>query len=198
GAGGCGRLPGGTPEPDITCSRPAAPEPRGAGHRTRSAASTTATARSATRSRPAQALASSRPAPQREAARPRAAVPRVDEAACLGGSDRAMLGAVPAQRRAAEHPGEKRGDHDGERLRPEGGWYERDRDRREQRSGEHETLAATGDAETCEQRRERDVEPGQAAHEGPPHDELGRTRHLPGRRRVSVEAAEAPDPLAHD
>ena len=116
----------------------------------------------------------------------------------LGRCDRAVLGAVEAERPAAQHPGEKRDDRDGEGLGPVGAGDESEGQRCEQRGEEHEALAQARGPSTAQQRRERHGELREAAEKRQPHDERRRVRHAPRRERGAVGAAEAPDALADD
>jgi hypothetical protein len=74
-----------------------------------------------------------RAAAEREAARSRKAVPRVDERALLGGGDRTMLGTVETKRPAAQHQREEDDDRHRKRPRPVRARNRDQRQRRQQR-----------------------------------------------------------------
>ena len=100
------------------------------------------------------------------------------ERACLGRRDRAMLGAVQAQRASAEEPEDDQRRREQSRRKLEPARQRDEAERRQERAEEEEALARAGDATSAGERRHRRRQLHQAAHERDPGGRGTPARHL--------------------
>ena len=138
-----------------------------------------------------------RPTASREPARSRHVRPRGCERAGLGRCDCAVLGAVQAQRAAAEEPEDDRGRREDPSRELESARERDERERKQQRAEQKQPFAKPGNAAAAHEGRHRGRQLEQAADERNP----GRPRPAHRHRalvQLACRGSERPEALADD